>query len=748
MDETVQGWTLYYGYKLYYDFGDGSNIGGGRDYCISGQFLGYLEDTNVIYVRHVDCGVEGFDVEVYYFCPMQDEYRDSFIVLVVLKNGTDSSQSLYVGVYNNNDKLTASLAYSTARNAVTSRDDGGKTWILGSPDPIDAVYMDDDWRSGDYTASATGSYSVRWRFTLNPGETKTWTIINAFGWSEDEALQLYNALKALDCQQLLEENVKFWRDWLNKGKQWSTGRYELDQLLRLSLCQLKASITPYQAMPSGIVAFAGSEWPSEIGLCYWALALWGHLDEAKEYFAVRIKKIVEYAIQNGLSLMKTLHITSLYGYTGGSGYSGAEYFELPIIAGEVYRLSGDRQYAADVWSWIKHIMDEIDTAIIDDPSSPFDGCFNWNHMTSEAVYESYWVNAPHNTRGTLCVSSVSPILVAYTYEQAAHIAEAVGEHEKASEYRAKAEKMRDKLRLFWNPAKRQYWHYWSDSEGFQEYYSNPGERGGNNCVPFRVLPLLCGYVNHEIREMLLLYHHNLIDMDGRKGGGSNILPTDADGNFMLGRVGPLGFPLNPSQPTSADYYFLSILGACVMAGLDDLVEHWLNLIADEYGRLDSNGNPRSFLFDIRCGWDATPWANYTMRRGMAFLLISMARLFTRPKPAAQRRFEGFLDRYGSDIPVLKPVEAGRDEFGNPIYDYEPRAVVKALVNRLRADEEVVKAGRFTTDDVKVLFKAFTPVSEGDRVVWGGSQYQIQTVQKRHVGTRIIMVEAYARRVVE
>jgi len=748
MDETVQGWTLYNGYKLYHDFGDGSKIGGNdSNYYISGQLLGYLEDSNIIFIRHEDCGVQGIDVEVYYFAPMQSAYLDSFIVLVTIKNNTSSSQSFYIGVRNPNDKLNASVEYSTVRNAVTSKDSNGKTWILGSPDQINAVLIDDDWRTTDYTATSPGSYAVRWYVTVNPDEMITLTIINAFGNTESDASSLYDALKALNGQELLDENVQFWKEWLNEEEQWTTGIYEIDQLLRLSLCLIKGSITPYQSIHSGIVAFWQSEWPSEIFLCYWALALWGHIQEAKDYFAIRIKRVIEYIQANNLHLLKGLHIIGINTYeTTNTGYSGAEYFELPITAVEIYKLTGDLDYAAEIWTWVKTLIDDMDANLI--TSGMFEGCFNWNHMTDNATYEAYWCLTPNNTRGTICVPCGSVLWIAKAYEQTAVLAEALGEYSLASDYRSKAEKMRGKFELFWNPVKRQYYAYWSDTEGFSETYKYENRNmGGNNYVPFRTLPIIPGYLNEKIREMLILYHHNLINLDKNPDETDNYLPTNCDGNFMLGKVPPLGHPLNPEQSTTSDIFFLATFGACVKAGLDDFTEHWLRLILDEYGRLDDNGKPRSFIFDIRAGWNATPWANYTMRRGMALLLIIMAQFFTRSKPSIQKTFEYILEKHGSEVIIFKPLQSGTDEFGNPIYNYDPRIKTKAIIRKLRADEEIVQAGQFTTEDIEAKFKAFTLIDEGDRLTCEGNTYQVQTIQKHRYNNRIVWIKCICRKVI-
>ena len=728
MNEYVQGWSYAYGYRLFIDFGDGSKIGD-VNYAISGETIGYLADSNIIYVRHSDIqGVEGFDVEIYYFVPMQDDYKNSFLIVVLFKNNSGSDKTFYAGLSNPNDYLRFSVRYSTGLNAVVSKNESDKTWIVGSSDQIDAAYLDDAWRQSDYTANNPGGYYIRWKFTVENGKTKVWTVLNVFGWSEDEATQLYNTLKSLDGQGLLEDNVNYWREWLNKGRDFKIGWYELDELSRIILCVLKGSITPIYSMPAGVTAYCDSEWPSDTYTAFWGLALWGHLEEAKNHYAIRIKNLVRYIQENNLRIYRDLHIAKLYSDECGSGYSGPEYFECPTVAVEVYKLCGDKKYAEDIWEWIEVIVDDIDANLISD--GDFAGCFNWNHMNDGAVMEGW---GPNITIGNICVYTTGLLHIACVYDSAALIADVVGEHSLASEYRSKANLMRAKVRnQLWNPSARQYWHYWADTEGYKmDNYEN------NHDIIWWV-PAISNYVDERIKKSLMLYNVNLINLGFNEVEGDNILPSLAAGNWMYGKVEPLALG---GSSKIVELWFWSIFWSLVKAGLDDLVMHWLKIIADEYEK------NHSWLFDEWVYWNGTPGAGYTMRRSMGIFIVVMALLHLRPKPAPQRRFEYLLRRHGANVTIIKPVENGTDEFGNPIYVFERRVETQALISRLKADEEIVEAGKFTTEDVKMKFKAFTNVEEGDRILWDGNQYQIQTVQHRHYGSRIVWIETYAKKVV-
>ena len=64
------------------------------------------------------------------------------------------------------------------------------------------------------------------------------------------------------------------------------------------------------------------------------------------------------------------------------------------------------------------------------------------------------------------------------------------------------------------------------------------------------------------------------------------------------------------------------------------------------------------------------------------------------------------------------------------------------------DEQVVKAGQFTTEDMRGYFQAFAPIGQHDRLEWGGRIYQVETVKKERHKNRILWKETLARKVVE
>jgi len=70
-----------------------------------------------------------------------------------------------------------------------------------------------------------------------------------------------------------------------------------------------------------------------------------------------------------------------------------------------------------------------------------------------------------------------------------------------------------------------------------------------------------------------------------------------------------------------------------------------------------------------------------------------------------------------------------------------------IVENLAVHEEIVKAGQFTTEDIRGYFQALTTIEQNHRIEWGGSTYHVQTAKKQRHKDRILWVEVLARKVV-
>ena len=69
------------------------------------------------------------------------------------------------------------------------------------------------------------------------------------------------------------------------------------------------------------------------------------------------------------------------------------------------------------------------------------------------------------------------------------------------------------------------------------------------------------------------------------------------------------------------------------------------------------------------------------------------------------------------------------------------------MENLTIDEEIAKAGQFTTEDIRAFFRAFTPIEQHDRLECEGMTCQVVTVRKQYHIDRILWAEILARKVV-
>jgi len=394
------------------------------------------------------------------------------------------------------------------------------------------------------------------------------------------------------------------------------------------------------------------------------------------------------------------------------------------LAAKVYQLTKDSTFASIVWEWVKKLIDDMDSNLVD--SGDFEGCFNWNHINDNAIYEPWWLlGCPNSQKGTICVTSAGTLWIANAYWHAAILAEAVGQHSLAETYRSKSATTRDKVvSLLWNSSARQYWNYWSDADGYQMM-----EEGKNNYAMIRGVPAVAEYVDSRIRESVLLHHCNLINLEKDPNEADNYLPSQAQGNWMLGKTEPAVYW---GGNKILDAHLWGLMFSCVRLGLDDFFEHWLNVVKDEYG------TQGSFLFDEWSNWNGTPNSNYTMRRCMGMFLVLLAQYFMRHKPMQQRLFEYRVERFSSPTTIFKPKDSG----------YEARYHAKAIVKNLKAQDDLVQAGLFTIHDVRAECRALTPITQGDRIKWANLFFQVETVQKHRFKDRVVKVECLCKRVIE
>jgi len=614
----------------------------------------------------------------------------------------------------------------------------GKTIIWGSDTAPQDCYMDGAWRTADYSDDTPNENWLRWNITLNAGEEKLLALIINYADSELKAVSSHECLKIWDYKELLRQDMGFWKNWLSEGRLYSIGIWEIDQLARINLCLLKSFMSwDNYALPSALGdGYWQNHWPVDAWTCYYALTLWGHLDEAKNYFGTFVKSVTEYIKTNTLNLYKAIHICSLVDYTTSEGnYTAEDCFLLPIIAVETWKKDKSNPAFRDkIWNWMQTFMDEIAGDLV----TSGDWKDHFDHKNIYDAFESWLFVVPHELYGNLStvVMSTNAVL-ARCYEQVADLAEAKGDYAKASTWRSRARTIRDKFYDFWALDKKANYHHWGDVTGYGSTEGWPEWSAMKN-VPLADKPIfrlswMAGINDETIRKATQLYYDNFVDYY------ATLVSAEPDGNWMYGKVEKRA---SYGVQTGFDMHLWDIFVAAAYLGFDDIVEDFLLNLKAKYSP-DRNG-----LFDEWPTWDVKAGSGYHMVRSMGLFLTGFAFLFNRLDPMPVKKFMLRLHDRGKEITILKQTGTSTDQFGNVIQSFEPTYVCKAIVRSLRGTEQVVAAGFASIDDHTAFFKAFTPIDVGDRIRINDVDYAVQTVTRHHYKNRIVNKEVFAKRVVE
>jgi len=703
---------------------------------------GFLEDGAVHFHRFVKSAAEntffptGLEVEVYEYCPNNSAFKDYMTILFHFKNAGTSQINFTFGVYSDSySTYTGTEKYVHPDYSALVKSDG-KTVIWGSDTAPQDCYMDGAWRTVNYSDATPNSNWLRWSITLNVGAEKLLTFLVVYGDSESSALSNYNIVKAWSHKELLRKELRFWKSWLDEGELYSCGIWEIDRLARINLCLIKSFMSQDNyALPGSLGdGYPFDHWPVDAWTSYHALTLWGHVNEAKNYFGTFIKNVTEYIKTGGYDLYKYIHICNLVDYTTtGGNYTSEDCFLLPIIAVKTWkRDKSDTTFRDNIWRWVQTFLDEMDGDLI----TSGDWKDHFDHKNIYDAYESWIFVSPHELFGnsSMVVSPVNALL-AHCYEEVVDLAEAKGEYGKASAWRARAKSIRDRFYYFWTLGKKANYYYWGDSTGYGCNQGWPSWSQSHTPLPekpvFR-LSWMSDVKDDAMREAVRLYYDNYL------GYHSGLVGAEPSDNWMLGKVERRS---SYGVQTGFDMHLWDIFLAAAYLGFDDIVEHFLMGLRAKYSPA------RTGLFDEWPTWDVNAGSGYHMCRDMGLFLLGFAFFAERLEPSPVKRFQLQLRSNGKEVTILKRTGTSADQFGNIVQSFEPTYAVKAIVEPLRADEKVVLAGFVSVDDRRLFFRAFTPIEVGDRVRINDVDYRVQTVERHYYKNRIVKKEVVAKKVV-
>jgi len=710
---------------------DGATVGLVHDWTFIEEVAGYVEKSNIVYYRARDgdennWGLPGLVIEVHDYAPFHfTPIEDIFVRDCWLHNQGDAAQTFefYIDTGLLHDRVRRCVYNST--DGYVLLDFGSGFVVFGGNVKPDACYLDDEWRTTDYeTTNSQVKVKLKWNVTLDPGANMQICGLFVFDDSEANAISRFNTLKQNDWATESKREYDFWIDWWNNGKRYSTGIYEADSLAYILLPMIKSlQSRDNMSFPAGISAFySGAHWPSDAWPAVRALIYWGHYREAMDYLAVGIKGFKDYIVENDLPLHSGIHITNLLSFQCGSGYASEAVFALIIIAGELLERYKDytREELDNVWDWVSYFMSVLEDETIN--SGDWTGCHNHVKIIEDGVYESWIVMAPNSTRGNNMLIAANFIPLYYNaLLKAAYIAELKGESDLAKLWRSRAREIQPKIKRF---IKKDYtWMVaWGDVTGYIEHKLD--------MFYMFVSTWLGDIVTSELKEAIRGYWTNY-----QRNYYPEIASQIPINNWML-EEGEKG-------GNTGDMICWNPWCAYTYLGIDDAVESWLKLIKRKY---DEGGHPG--WFDEPGAWDGEASLDRTMLRSVGMAALGFAFIFARPKPRLIALFENKLREYGRPVVILKQRDESTDNYGNAVLNFEPYCLTKAIIKSLRGDEEVFEAGTAAVDECKFFFKSFTPVEAGDRIRVGSIDYAVESVIKHYVNDRILMKEAYARRVIE
>ena len=116
--------------------------------------------------------------------------------------------------------------------------------------------------------------------------------------------------------------------------------------------------------------------------------------------------------------------------------------------------------------------------------------------------------------------------------------------------------------------------------------------------------------------------------------------------------------------------------------------------------------------------------------------------------AYHSRIEKCLDLHGSTVEVLERRMVGKDEYGNPRYEWLSKWSEKALIQKFKGDETAVEAGLISTGDVKAIFSSTSEISEDYRIRCEGRLYDVVSIERVFFEDTPVMIRAVLKLVNE
>jgi len=168
--------------------------------------------------------------------------------------------------------------------------------------------------------------------------------------------------------------------------------------------------------------------------------------------------------------------------------------------------------------------------------------------------------------------------------------------------------------------------------------------------------------------------------------------------------------------------------------------------------VDSSGDGRHIDIQMSPQTVSVSWdekykkLQFTLTAGSSLQLKTI--LGSRRGMVFRGRFERNLNLHGSTVEILEKKEVGRDEYGNPVYEWVSKWIEKAFIHKFKEDERAVEAGLISIGDAKGIFSSFSEISENYRIRCEGETYEVASVRPIFFDGTPVMIHAMLKLVNE
>ena len=751
----------------------------------------FIKNTQVLVIRYHNNDDPNWYSDVEFECyTFVHHERKAVIQLRYLKNNNASEERtvrliFYLDLKIGGDKENDQGVWDASRGAFLCWDQvnpKGIYLLIGSPEqPTHRAINADMWSqcwSGQITDNDSygpGDCGVGFQYdiTLSPGEEKVIPFYIVVGETQEEAESEWDSLTSKSYSEILSDVVSAWRDWIDSGV---VVEFMDNPWLSEAWVNTLIAVRSLMWNNGGISACMGTYkhcFPWDSSFAIRTLLYSGHIEEVRDYLTFLRTAVANDSFDP--------YPSSSYNYSGegGAELGGPDLVHgcyMPVInVWKLYEKTGDLNDLADNWNMIKKYLDYTLNNFLDET---YDLIFGISHLDHPYRYHSGWAEGKY----------YASFQIGYYmgFKIAAEIADLLGYDEDKARYEDAADRILNALmeRFIVDGMYKSVWHP-------TEYPTAEGWDSELAAMYSRV-----GYTDHYLERSFwkfkdywtdyLPYHY---DETEDQWIYAFALADLLSACILYGDYKDF-WTLYNRFAYWANRPYLQTAERCYTyeSAVSQWFFSWSTCITGSLARLfdwklDENGNyiftlsPVSYVgrfkvkfpdgteLDVKAAGDGnyadvkvspapleTRWISkykklqFTLKPGAKVSL--RITLGSKRGMAYRSRIEKCMNLHGSTVEVLERREVGKDEYGNPRYEWLSKWSEKALIQKFKGDETAVEAGLISTGDVKAIFSSTSEISEDYRIRCEGRLYDVISVERVYFEDTPVMIRAVLKLVNE